>query len=1664
MSFTWDAVDERERNKHEKEVALRDYLLMQQEESRSRKLKDKQMSIEEWQKMMNSMKESTERTNRERQINQLTAPRAPINENTTRNFNSLFGGQVFSEKSSFAVPPPRKPNYVSNIPVSNPQQLESIDISQNSTIPFLNLSNMNNLTSLTTDIQSKLRYAEDQLANEQRTRGYLESELQHTKSALSQIQTQIVQLQAHQTETSTTLRDLHNQINSQNECLHEAQTTTTNRLERDALHHLSQTQDLMTRTRHLESKSEESNDRARGITENVSNLHVKLDGISVSLDSLSNDARGRVKDLEFETSRLSESLRVLKDHDKVLDAIQLRLDGGLDVLGKRIEAVVAETRIRSDTDSRARTVFETGVREMYQEVRKAMVSQDRELGERVDAVRQSVVVIAERERGEREKSIAAVLDFVRGLEKSAKECEVRLVDRMTKEIAIVQGGVVEDRAGRGKFETAMRAEWEEGFKLINAVVNKKGEDLQNQQNELKQCLALAARSLQESLILVEKTSDSKLASVEDVLRAEVKARMNTDTRLSDMDDDFTQQREALHKVLLEQINEVASNLEVAVSKLEEDLKKTSDQLSVAKTRSVDDLETQLTQLRKRIKEAEAMQNDKFKAVHSSIELTQQLAQDNLEESEIKLETQISNVRADIEVTMEKVKRVEIAAHNHSLEVDEKLNGRQLQMDQSMEALKEEIAIRCTQQDLTNFDAHLKATVHSVHTSVSHLQSSLSSLKEDVEYRATRKELTDVDNRMQTIINTLHAKAISLDDNIIQVREDIALRATKKEAEELDSRFKSAVLKLQTRDIELEDILSTVRDEISDRVLKKQLLESEEQVRDRMNHLEGLAVSLQVKSDDLDELLTHRATKLDVEALSNSIVAFSENIQIQLRDTKELIELAKEEVSKATQDDMNDMATGIKAAVNTLEARTSHFEEIVEGVKIKISDNDMALRNRMKDLLQSQDIKIAEHNSSIDITRTLFHDEIRLINARLDDMPRSITQAEHNYNDFKRWITDSLNESNNKTMSWLTEIRESLQTKPSADEFERLETEHSTNLMKLQGKLELESQNLDILRSRLTEIDLAHKDRHRDLATAQAKNLEEHLSTIRQLRDSTFSNIDEIRRSLDGYPKLFDSTKFEIRKLRMDLDGQITGQLQKIDREMNSVRNELASKPSERNVDEWIHTTINPLASRIDRLASTIEELRVIRSGYNGGYTTQPGQGFQATSMIGGHMRDSQILSVQNARHFSANQEIQIVDANLKRPIGSIEIQNVETGGKPNNDINAQQKKNEWQGISDSEKSAIQHSRLIQDQQQPNSQFPDIRTQRNFYKPVPIDLGASRSMQGNENIQGNRLDLSEEKFLNQVAMREFNEQGLKNQNFVEQSNYQPPLGSLQQVNRSVDGKEASTGQNHNLQLNQEKLVSNKLQTYIKSKKEDDNTARLGKISDQMSNQIQDTNDMYGSQNFLNDEINQQCSEKRNHSYEYRNRNTDVSDNQPQIEKGNFSSPINNGSLRNIKKLVEERKNISTKDINRTQFEFSASQNQELQKTNNKEISNLQAQITSVNSLEILNSPQQLLLSSVAPSQASMFAINNNRNSKPKKNDKREEIRKESEISVTNSSSSSFVSKRNSLRDLTRKHSSSIRESNFDMSDVQAPDIYERLADMATTGSRTSGSKATSFVSS
>ncbi|KAI8614869.1 hypothetical protein BC830DRAFT_1125359 [Chytriomyces sp. MP71] len=1210
MSLSWDAIDQRTRQKVENDRALKDYLLVQQAESKNRKLAEKSTDVADYQRSSSvigsnntlGQQQFQPRSNYPAQPERSFYP-PQINANAVQPSQNAYMTPYPPTATNLIMPPPRLNQLGTNMLTGQqPAMFNASSFPSGGGFkpdPPSSQSDFHAAAGLTDDFVAKLRFAEEQLQNERRSRGWLEAEVQVGKSQIATLSAKVEKLVETVTADSVSVREAARAAEAADR---KAATLTQEvgmRLEKAQMKLHTLVSDLIARQKTLEYHDSEEGEKHRMLADEINALRYKLESFSLMTTEVGQEVRAKARDLEHEQARSADAMRVIKDHDHALETLHATIGSSSDTLAKRMDMSLLEMRQRVDAEARARFQFENGMRELYADVKKCLVSQERDAVERIEGARQQAAVAFERERQDRERSLGLVMDDLRAMDKGVKEALSATTDKIGSQLLVIDDTVSQEKISRSKFEAQIKQEVEDGFKIIQTALLKKFDEMQHIHADLRQSVGSAIKALKESVSLVERTNDQKLSSIEEVLRAEIRSRMETDRVLSDIRSEQESTSTNIEKRAMTAIAEAVEESRETAVRLEGELEKTAEQLVAAKTRAIDDLETQMELLRKRIVESDTETTAKIRLAHLAVDQMGRSAQASLEAFESRVELKFSSEFLNLDDLGSKIKQVEAGTELLKQDFEEKMTFRALQSESTMAAFKEELELRLSKQDAADLETKLDANLSAVKNTVAGVQLQIQSVRDDMELKASKKELEEAELRLKTSIAGATSRIAEIDDMIIQLKDEVSSKPTRKELEEHEGSLKMAILNLQLKDTFLDESFEALKVEISEKATKKGLADQDDRFKNSILETETKHLELDDSVRMLRESVALRASRLELEDSEKRTSELVYGLQDKLGDVSASISEAKSEISQTMHDDVEEMVASINGALDSVQARTDKIENSVEAIKLRVNESDNSGRSRMQMFTSTIEAMVSENNISISKQKDIYAQQVKELHDKLENIPKLIHANEIQIEDTKKKISDQAKQDIERMERNIADIREVITRKPDEAAVEQLHADLLKSIHKLTAQQEVETLSLEQVKLSLNEIDENSREKLREFRSSLEKTVEEQASTVRMWRETYSKRIEELDSRTGAIPKALDQTWAEIRRLKFDIDERLRGEIVHLEKELNATKAEIATKVNNKSLDAAVSITVSPVNSRLDRISAEISDLRITTSKLQG---------------------------------------------------------------------------------------------------------------------------------------------------------------------------------------------------------------------------------------------------------------------------------------------------------------------------------------------------------------------------------------------------------------------------------------------------------------------------------
>lgn len=623
----------------------------------------------------------------------------------------------------------------------------------------------------------------------------------------------------------------------------------------------------------------------------------------------------------------------------------------------------------------------------------------------------------------------------------------------------------------------------------------------------------------------------------------------------------------------------------------EELEKKTNQLSQSKSRAIADVESQIQQLSERLIGDEHDTKEKGKQVLIQMEAIQRDYQDAITVSEGRIETKMTELRKEEGELRSEVRGSTVMMQEVKNSLEEKFTVRTVQMDQTLEAFKEELRGKLSLQDGDDMETRFKAQVSGIVTSVGHLTNSNSSIKDQIELLASKQELTQAEDKLKVNMATLSGKLVNVNERIAETNENVATRATKKELGELDDLQKAAVVKLEIRDSKLEELVNDVKEELSNRVFKKQLNELEARIGELISRLEKQSLEQVSEIDGIQMELKNRIKRAEYE---QGEAKWNENIDSIANDVNSAIESTKkliDEKNKLVYEQCALVFGKVTAQVASVESKADSLESSTETIKAKMNDSEKILRQQIKDAMQSQDSVLNAELGMLEKIKEETSSQIKSLHEKIDHVPQTIHQNDLQYQEFKRYITELVQKESSKNSQLLTDIRENVSSKVSEQDFDRIQGDVASNIQKIASQIDIEQMSIEQLRQRVLDVEAQTRDRLRELKIQQERSINTHSEKSQQERQESLGKYDQVTARINQYPKMFETINMEIKTIKANLDEKISREIARMQKDITMIKNEIPQKISAKNLDEGFSSAVGPIQSRVDNLTNMISDLQ-----------------------------------------------------------------------------------------------------------------------------------------------------------------------------------------------------------------------------------------------------------------------------------------------------------------------------------------------------------------------------------------------------------------------------------------------------------------------------------------
>ncbi|KNC97243.1 uncharacterized protein SPPG_09484 [Spizellomyces punctatus DAOM BR117] len=734
--------------------------------------------------------------------------------------------------------------------------------------------------------------------------------------------------------------------------------------------------------------------------------------------------------------------------------------------------------------------------------------------------------VTESERAEREKAFTYLAEKLRIMEHAYTQDIEKIKNRLQR----MEATMSEEQSRRAETAAIWKRTHEETSQALHHSLNKVAEEVRQQQGDLKERLSSAVKGMEQSIKLIGQATDQRVESMEEVLRAEIKSRMenheNTNTAILSLKSVI----EETEKSLSDRMHKHEADARVIEGKLQTELSQTANQLSQSKTRALDDMESQISALRKRMHNFEVELKAQSDSCNANLSRGQEECTIRLQEAETRLESHINGLRKVQDQCKEAMSEVDARVTDFTAKFEERIKIKAVQLDQTLEAFKKDLSVRLTQKEVEELEKRIRIAF---------------------------------DTRLSRIDEMLNASSQSNEE-----------MATKLDMENIEKRFKKVLVDVQTRELEIIEHIANVKKEMNCFNTRNEMIEVEKRLT---SQLESRHTENQASIAAINKAITTTASKRETEAQFHSrIIAMEEELAIM----KQAIETSKEYTKRLIDDGITSSSVRTKEDIEAVRTRLSDISIRFDAIDSRLSTTDAHIRTIIHKHTEEQNQAITNQATSLDKLRETTNDQIHAVGTRIKELNFKVQELRDADALSRGEVREELQGHIDRLAHNISEIRTALHNRLQQSTFEDWESNLRSELRALRAHLDADFITNDRLRGLLTDEEAVARDRHKELRSMQERSLAEQIQIMKQWRDTVYKRLDILEKQRVDLKATEEGSGIDTVRLEQNLDEMATGINRRIDGDIQKLREEMYAM--ERGL-------YDALRVQIERISRSVED-------------------------------------------------------------------------------------------------------------------------------------------------------------------------------------------------------------------------------------------------------------------------------------------------------------------------------------------------------------------------------------------------------------------------------------------------------------------------------------------
>ncbi|KAJ3033810.1 hypothetical protein HDV00_005807 [Rhizophlyctis rosea] len=1131
MSFDWTAVEQRERNKLDRDRELKDFLRVQQEEAKDRY----------------SLAREPPST---RPPPRIQHPRTP------------------------PITPPM------SAPSALPPQSTMPPHQSSLTYPSYTYDpppSANTIPSSLTPYDPRITRLESDLTTGRTLLQHLHAKLDNLTQTLTATQSRLATLESSSSFTTSHSNDTDRVVVRHDEAL--------SRVERDVGQVRAGLGDIAERVKAGEWSISEERGTIGNMREEVLRVRRILDGIVGRVGSLDGDVRS----VE----------RGVRDMTHSLESMSTSNETSLDSLLREI----SDLRSGLESELRSKTTFESSVRGMVGEIRRALQGVEVTFGDQIGSLRSENARNLDHERASRENDTNRLIEMLKSHSLSIRDQHTASIATLQSHLTSLDTSITTESAARAKLESTLRSEMEDSLRSLNGSLQNSIRDMSVQYGELKTHFTTAIKTLQESVLLVERTATQKSLQQDDVLRAEIGSRVALEQRVEGLPPELRGMIIEAEERVLGRVEECRELTKEESGRLEDELRKCEERVMTKERKEVDDLEVQITQLRRRVKDSDVETKERFKGVDAHIARVETEMSKEVEGIREEVEKVRGDMRRDCESVRERCEEVERNGEDVRKDVEGKLEGNRKMVDQNLEAVKRELSSRPTFHDVRHAEGRVADNIRDLRERIHQNEQTVVDVRSILGTKAGKEDLNNLETRCNDKFGMIGSRVEKCEGAIVEGREVMKFVATMDDLRKSIRNVNSVMDEVVQRGDETRGEVETLKSERPTRTemngLEKRLDERLEKVDQRVGKNEKDLAHFHTTQKDL-------ATTKQVAEATSQLESRITTLSHSVSETRTHITTSQSALRTDLEQSLSDQTNALSVDIGALRKRMEEVDGSVESMKIRISDTDQALRERVNDQDRQTGEILREHDNKINAIRSDLSGRVQNVDQKATTLENRVETIEEGNRSAIEGVRGEMGKHHDTLIGHISGLRESSSGFVGRAEFDKWRGETVGGVKKLETRCDvLEVENGQVGR-RVEEVDRDSRERDKELRGDVERVFNERGRESHVVRDALLRRVEDVDSRVAGEAKRVEGIEAEMWEQRLESDAR-RGQIERVERDVAGVKVDMKEFVRRGDVDGIVHGKLEGVQRRVGAMEKEVEgvrrdlEVAKVERGSSGGY-------------------------------------------------------------------------------------------------------------------------------------------------------------------------------------------------------------------------------------------------------------------------------------------------------------------------------------------------------------------------------------------------------------------------------------------------------------------------------